>query len=417
LVVGARRYRYERRLPWLMIRHSPSNSSTMLKNPFLVYVLSFGAVLVVYQLGWSAIYPILSPDLLLFFGLTFLSSLLLAHLVSGLVQQTKDYQSGLLPKYTALLVTATFAAELFNAGGIPLSMIISGKNFYHLESSATHLHAFTFWSVFSTIRFADYLYSKRRLYLLEALLPILFYVLLVYRGPAIMCVVSWIFVLIIKHGRLGLKRSFLAAVAVLLVFYINGVIGDLRSPGQENAGAPSATFLESGIPHSYFWTYLYATAPMANFQLTINIITHEHGNVTEFIASELLPDFISKRILPQLDDRISVGQGYFSRDSLYVWGQPQIYPGINIATIFARSYGYFGWIGPVLMFIALGSLIVVYLAIILRSPYRVPCLALLNTLVVFCLFNNMIASAAMLPQLVWPLLLPPWRIRAGSNPQ
>jgi hypothetical protein len=46
-----------------------------------------------------------------------------------------------------------------------------------------------------------------------------------------------------------------------------------------------------------------------------------------------------------------------------------------------------------------------------NSPYRVPALALLNVLVVFCLFNNMLAAATMLPQLVWPLLLPPWKSR------
>jgi hypothetical protein len=58
----------------------------------------------------------------------------------------------------------------------------------------------------------------------------------------------------------------------------------------------------------------------------------------------------------------------------------------------------------------------VYLVVIFRSPYRVPCLALLNTLVVFCLFNNMIASTAMIPQLIWPLLLPPWCTRAAKSP-
>ena len=81
---------------------------------------------------------------------------------------------------------------------------------------------------------------------------------------------------------------------------------------------------------------------------------------------------------------------------------------MNISTIFGRSYGYFGWTGPTIMFAVLSMFIVVYLLVISRSPFRVPCLALLNTLVVFCLFNNMLVSAAIIPQLVWPLLLPPW---------
>ena len=79
--------------------------------------------------------------------------------------------------------------ELVLAGGIPLLLVIKGVNFYEMESTATHLHVFTLWSAYSTIRFADFLYSKRKLYLLEAALPVIFYALLVYRGPALMTLV------------------------------------------------------------------------------------------------------------------------------------------------------------------------------------------------------------------------------------
>ena len=60
----------------------------MLKNPFLVYIVSFGSVLGIYQFGWSEIYPRLSYVLLLFFGLSFLFALVLARLVRPLVENT-----------------------------------------------------------------------------------------------------------------------------------------------------------------------------------------------------------------------------------------------------------------------------------------------------------------------------------------
>jgi hypothetical protein len=387
----------------------------MLKNPFLTYIMSFGAVLAIYQLGWSDIYPDLSWDFLLFFALTFLASFWLARLIAPFVDRTHDHVPGLLPKYTGLFVVATFAGEIYLAGGIPLLAIISGAKFYMLEANAVHLHAFTFWSVYSAIRFADFLYSRRYFYLFEASLTFIFYVMLVYRGPAIMVVLSWIFVFVIKQGVLRLKHAAIAAGVGLMVFYINGRIGDVRSPGQETSGAPSAAFRNSGIPQTYFWTYLYATSPTANFQLTVNKLRGEHGTVAEFVASEFLPDTISKRILPLLNDRIDTGGGNLvTRDLLYSWEQPQIARGINISTLFGRSYGFFGWIGPLIMFLALSAFIAVYAILIRRSPYRVPALALLNVLVVFCLFNNMLASAVMIPQLVWPLLLPPWRHTAAD---
>jgi hypothetical protein len=288
--------------------------------------------------------------------------------------------------------------------------------FYDIEAGATHLHVFVFWSVISTIRFADYLYSRRLFYLVEAMLPVVFYGLLVYRGPALICIVSWLFVFIIKHRGIRLKHGMVAVAVGLLVLYLNGVIGDVRSPGQESIGAPSEKFKSSGIPQTYFWSYLYATVAIANFQLSVNKLPGGEGTVAEFVASDLLPDTVSKRILPLLNNRIR-SRNLVSRDQLYSWAQPQVSPGLNISTIFGRSYGFFGWLGPMILFLALTFFIIVYLILIRSSPYRVPCLALLNTLVVFCLFNNMLASAAMLPVLILPLLLPPWRIRTRKVSQ
>jgi hypothetical protein len=286
---------------------------------------------------------------------------------------------------------------------------MQGEKFYELEAGATHLHVFVLWSVYSTIRFADYLYSGRRLYLLEAVLPVFFYGVLIYRGPAIICVVSWLFVYVAKNNGIRLKHGAVAAAASLMLFYLNGVLGDVRSPGQEAIGAPSQAFRDSGIPQTYFWTYLYATVAMANLQLSVNKLNGGRGTIAEFIAADLIPDTLSKRVLPLLNPSIN-SRNMLSRDQLYSWEQPQVSVGLNISTMYGRSYGFFGWLGPVIIFSAFTVFIVVYLLLARRSPYRIPCLALLNTFVVFCLFNNMLVSAAMLPLLVLPLLLPPWTL-------
>jgi hypothetical protein len=59
--------------------------------------------------------------------------------------------------------------------------------------------------------------------------------------------------------------------------------------------------------------------------------------------------------------------------------------------------------------------ILVYLRIILKSPYGVPSLALLNTLIFFCTFDNMIAQTFLGLQLMWPLLLPLLQRRVFSR--
>jgi len=225
-----------------------------------------------------------------------------------------------------------------------------------------------------------------------------------------MTLASWVFIFIIKSNGLKVKHIMVAAIAAVCILYVNGRIGDMRSPGHESlTGQPTAAFRESGIPRTFFWTYLYTTVPIANLQLSVDKIKSHQGTIAEFMVTELVPDTFSRRIMPYVNHQTTSNQGNFlSRDMLYSWKQPLVGHGMNITTIFGRSYGYFGWTGAAIMFVVLSAFIVVYLLVISRSPFRVPCLALLNTLVVFCLFNNMLVSAAIVPQLVWPLLLPPW---------
>lgn len=387
----------------------------MLSNPFIVYIATFGAAIALYQLGWSDIYPALSGDTLLFFSATFLSALVLAAFVSPAVDGIRHYRPGLLPKYSWVFIVAIFIAEVALAGGVPLLLVLRGADFYAMEASATHLHLFALWSVYSTIRFADFAYSGRALYLLEALMPVIFFGLFIYRGPAIICVVTWLFVMVVKHRGMKPKHLSIVLATGALVLLLNGVLGNARSPGGEMLGSPSAAFQNSGVPQTYFWSYLYATLPVANLQLSVDRIKEQQGTVEEFLASELLPDTISKHILPMLNPAITTGGTLISRDQLYSWPQPQVAPTLNTSSIFGRAYGFFGWTGPAIMFVFLSAFIIFYLVLISKSPYSVPCLALLNTLVVFCLLNNMVASAAMLPLLIVAVLLPPWKSRHGPH--
>jgi hypothetical protein len=372
----------------------------MLKNPFVIYMVAFGGALAVYQLGWSQLYPVLSLDTLAFLGLTLFVAAVLALAISSDVEETADYRPGQLPRYTALLLVALYATDIAYGRELPLLSLIKGTYKYAGFPGMPTLHvlAVTFSGTFATIRFADFLYSagwKRRAhYLLEAVIPLLFFALLNMRGVIVIALLSWSFVYIIKRGRIGLTRSFVLGVLGLGALYLFGAFGDVRTGGIEKLGQPSQAFAESGVPRTYFWGYLYFTSPLANLQHTVDVVIprNDFQAGAEFVAAEMLPDFLSNRILPQLGaQRLTT---------------PEIGRGLNVATIFARSYLYFGWIGVLLMFTWFFSCTIFYFQMILKSPYRVPCLALLNTLIFFCSFDNMIAQTFLMFQLVWPLLLP-----------
>jgi hypothetical protein len=371
----------------------------MLKNPFLIYILTFGSALALYQLGWSEIYPETSSDLLAFFGLSFVVSASLALVAEKEIEETRTYVSGQMPWYAVLIVVACLAADIAYTGSIPLLELYRGELKYGSFVGIPSLHVFavTFGSAFSTIRFADFLFATRwrdRLrYFIEASIPIGYFLLVVYRGPALIVAVSWAFVFVIRRGRIGILAGVAIAALTLGILHFNGILGEARSGLIDDLGKPTQAFRESGVPHTYFWTYLYATAPIANLQYAVDVAEplYKLSRLPEFFVGEMLPDFISNRILPLMKtERLAI---------------PEISAGFNVSSIFGRSYLFFGWIGVLAMFAWFMALILVYLALILRSPYRLPCLALLNTLIVFCVFENMIAYTALLMQLVWPLLL------------
>lgn len=373
----------------------------MLKNPFVIYILTFGISLAAYQLGWSEIYPATTIDLLAFFGLSFIVAGGLGLAVGPQIGQIKQtYRPGQMPPLAAIVLLGCFGADIAYTGSVPLLELMNGDFKYTSFVGVPSLHVFsvTFGCTFATIRFADFLYAERWIsklrYLAEALIPMGYFLLVVYRGLALIVAVSWTFAFIIRRGRLGFLPGLTVAALAIIALHLFGVFGEARTGSIDDLGVPTQDFLESGISKSYFAAYLYSTGPLANLQHAVSGTEpfYQIGRIPEFVVSEMLPDFISNRLLPLMGaERLAI---------------PEISPGFNVASLFGRSYLFFGWVGVMAMFSWLVALILVYLALIAKSPYRVPCLALLNTLIVFCVFDNMIAITAMSLPLAWPLLLP-----------
>ncbi|MQR01324.1 hypothetical protein [Glaciimonas soli] len=367
-----------------------------MKNPFIIYIGIFFFVIVTYQLGWSSIYPGLSLDILMFFAFTFFLSFTLSLIFSRNIKNIKNYNPGRLPKWIFPLLLFLLIIDIAYTGVVPLWMVINRYEYSYLTFGIPTLHVaiITFSGAFATIRFADYLYSHKSRYLFEAIVPIVFDILIVNRGAVLITLVTFAFVLIIKRGKLGLKRTSIALVIALTVLYGFGLLGNIRSGagGIEEIGQPTPEFSDSEVPKSYFWTYIYLTSPLANFEKTLSDSTKINGSAMEFVTSEMTPDFISKRIfsLANIDDRIPI---------------IQISPSLNASGLFARSYAYLGWFGPIFMFSFFSLFIIGYLLAIRKSAYSVPALALLNTLIVFSIFDNMIAFTGMSLQLLWPLII------------
>jgi hypothetical protein len=157
----------------------------MLANPFIVYVASFAGVIAAYQLGWSEAYPDLSPALLAFFATTFAAAALLAWLTVGDTRSAARYEPGRLPSFVVWPLIASFAADIVYTGYVPLFSSFTRGFVFSGEIGVPSLHVFngTFGATFSAIRFCDFLQRRRARDLAEAIVPIVFLLLILYRGP------------------------------------------------------------------------------------------------------------------------------------------------------------------------------------------------------------------------------------------
>lgn len=370
----------------------------MFTNPFFIYIAAFAAVLGAYKLGWSSLYPPLSFRLLGFFAGTFLVAGSLAYAFRSTTAQIREHRPA-LPGWVVIPLVPMMLADIVYNGGVPLVMIANGHfNYANDLELVPHLHVFTvtFGSAFSTIRFADFLSTKRVRDLLEAALPIIYFVAIVYRGPAAITLVSWGFVYLIAKRPRWPALMALAAIAVAGL-YLFGLFGNYRMQSSEHLlerAQASPAFMKSGIPTTFFWAYVYFTSPMANLELSVETDNPATRAPTEFVVSELVPDILSKRVLPLI--------GVTSRVST-----PEAGRGLNVATMFGRPFILMGWAGMIIMFAVFGAFVAAYLYLIRNSSLAVPGLALLSTFVVFSTFQNMIAYSGVFLQLVWPLLLTP----------
>jgi hypothetical protein len=370
----------------------------MIKNPFVVLIGIFGAALLAYQLGWSSIYPEISYGVTWFFVALFAVSLVFAVVIHPTVNRIRLHRPGTLPIWMAWVLCIGFVADIAYTGGVPLWLLASGQEYSYTNFGIPTLHVaiVTFGGTFAAIRFADYLYSKNPWFFFQMLLPVIYDVLIVNRGAALITIVSWMFILVIKRGRLGIRLTTASAAAVLIALFVFGAIGNIRSGSDviEEVAQPTEAFTDSGVPKPYFWAYVYMTSPIANFIQTTNEPSPLNSpEIAELVTSEMLPDFISKRVLPLIDAE--------SRAEF-----PQVSPALNVSTIFARSYIYSEWTGVAMMVAVFTLYIMLYVKLMSHSAYAVPALALTNTLVVFCVFDNMIAFTGMSLQLAWLLFMP-----------
>lgn len=373
-----------------------------LKNPFYIYIVSFAFVILIYQLGWSEMYPPLSAGLIIFFVITFLLALYLGALFDRYLPirylEIKEIDR---PYRTTIILYFLYMLEFIYNRGIPIILALKTSTYDYKEFGIPTLHPIiaTFGSFYTVYIFHLFLSTRRKKYLLVLFFLLTIPILIFNRGMLLINLTSMLFVYLLSIKGIRIRMLLFIVTFSLIVLYFFGVLGNYRitkSPSNRyflEISAANEKFINSRIPKEYMWSYIYISSPLANLQNNINNNPAINFRVKDFVIMELLPDFISKRIAPIVSAERSEPENI----SAY----------FIVSTIFCYSFNFMGWPGIYLMFLIIISLIACYLLLLRKNnPYYVTGISILMTFMVFNTFDNMIYFSGISFQLVYPLIWP-----------
>ncbi|WNH13972.1 hypothetical protein [Thalassobellus suaedae] len=372
------------------------------KNPFYIYLVSFGLVFLLYLLGWSSAFPKLSFGAYAFFSLTFI-----LYLIFGLITEKASIigykkiviKKGFTIKKGLIVVFFVLGIEILFEGNSPLFyLLFGGKEIDYKDFGIKVIHVFfvSFTSFLIVYSFHTLISNKGRKNLVYFILTLLPGIIILNRGMIMIGLFSCFFVFILSlNYMIKLKQILLLVMIFLGVLYVFGYLGNLRSANGDSNYIPlksgaTESFMDSPIPKEFYWTYLYGASPVANFQNTINKTETVDYNIISLIVQECLPDFISKRIVSVFN--MEEKQIIRIRDWLTVGG------------VYSKSYAHAKWIGPIILsFYGVFFLLIMMMLVPKRSNFHVTQIAILLAMMFFNTFSNMFVFSGIVLQLVYPI--------------
>ena len=381
-----------------------------------MFIAAFSAVIVSCFFGWSSIYPAFSLEVIFFFLIMFLLAGILGYFIkkSNVVTFKKISSTTNVVWLLILVLIGTLFEGVYNKG-FPLQFMLRGQDSGYTEFGIPTVHVIllTLTAFLTTFLFHLILSSvgKTRLtYIVLFLASCIPYVLEVNRGMFMMVMLNCVTIFLLAiWQKIKVKYVVGAGIFLVLFMFLFGVMGNARvNTSYQNGrsafdsasilqiGGATDSFKSSSIPKEFFWTYIYASSPLANFQKTVtdgkvpNKITVPRVN--QMFFGELIPDFIGKRAL--------------ENSKLNEVRTQQITPELNVGTALSKPYLLLGWFGVIMYVLFIFALAYLYLFFLykLNSRFFIVGLAVLNTIFILTIYSNMISATGLSFQLVYPIL-------------
>lgn len=386
-------------------------------NPYYIYMSVIILVIFLYKLHWSILYPKLSLATLFFLFLTAIMSLLLGKIYNDNIQNLKNIQTNNVYKFSVSnkLISYFVILGVILDGVYSKGFLLLGDIRYGEEYGVPVLHVVT--TILGSYEIlVDYMIflknrnDRRRAFTnIVVLLGML--LLNLSRSLIIITLMNCLWISIYSRGRkYGFKLKNIVKLVIIGIFgmYIFGIAGNYRSNVQlannknmfdssviYRIGQPSSEFIESRIPGPFFWDYIYMTSALGNFQKITDSNLVPKDSISEYVVTQFFPSLISQRIYPNHKSEINV-----------VTSQYRVTSVLNVGTVYFESFYLMGWLGVILFDVFILLFPVVYMIIIfsINRKYALFGLAILNTMYLMMLFDNMFAFTLISLQLFLPIV-------------
>ncbi len=373
-------------------------------NPFIIYSIIWIIVILLYQLEWSDLYPKLSIELII----VLLSSVIVSFLIGYITWKKHSFQyklpdCSLLYKKTKNIVKYLYVLtiiETIYCQKIPLINIIRGIHdgtYLNYGMPFVHIILVDGFAIVSMFYFYVFLNTNNRQEkktCLKLFLLCLLYPIICSSRAQLLCMIlpSFIFVCI-KYFKVSyLLKIFSGSIIALYLF---GVLGNIRNAGGDDSyilqvARANNNFYKTGIPNSYFWSYIYISSPLANTQHMVNnrgSVNENQEGITNLFRL-IVPGIISRRI------SLSNEKLFFRNNADYL-----ITENLNVGGVYYSAYGIDKWIGIYFMFFFYCIVMYLVCSIHPRSDFKIFAIAISVVITFFLIFNNPFASDGIILQL------------------
>lgn len=357
-------------------------------NPYVITASAWSLVLFLYMLGWSDLYPSISIKLLSFLVLTIIVNAFWGLWLSfnGYIRYRRlNYDLKKVKRISVIYLILNILEVVYSHHIPAYTIFVTGLDSVNGNFGIPFLHPFVITlGVFLGLYTFHMMLSVGPGYIKKLfpyfLLSFLSMILIYGRGLIFLTVIGCLLIYVMSKP-FTLKFLLKIAVIVISVLYVFGVLGNLRI-GQEGVkittiGQSSESFDNSGIPAEFFWSYIYISSPLANWEYNLEdkgIEQLSFNAVKNLYIQEIIPHFISNKIVT--DDEQT--EPNLMTDAL------------NVCSVYTSSYLLAGWFGVGLMSIYIFVFtFVILLCVPVKSEYFVVLITILNILMIGNVFDNM----------------------------